>query len=887
MMEGAIVLLLLLLLFGILSFPVICLVLLIKLKNEQHTRLNQIESKLRKILELNTKNKFSEKRVQEKVPEEIVEPEPEENETIFKTDFANAPDSSLSIFFDDEEELLQDTENISESKLPPELEFDLKPETKPETKPQTEYSKALENSAGSSLEKVIKTAEDKSRKLTSKVSPLQNFEPVSDEVWRKTVLEEREKTEFEKKAEEVLRKIWMWIIVGDDFRKEGVSVEYAVATSWLVRVAIIIILTGIAFFLKYSIEKNLMPPTGRVCIALATGLGMLLAGLKISRKKYHLIGMGLIGGGLATLYFSIFAASSMYHLIGTLIAFALMILITIVAGVLSVRLNSLLVAILGVIGGYCTPVMLSTGTKNLEGLFGYLLLLGVGVLYIARYKDWKLLNFLSFIFTYGLFFVALNKFYIKADFPVVITFSALFFLLFSALPLLYNILRNEKTTVIELVAMLANTVLFLGASYNLIIAIYDRSYVAIVSLSLAAFYIAQIILFLKKKVNDRNLLIVLSGFASFGITVTVPLLLSGEWITAAWALQGMVFLWMSVKMKSNFIRTVAYIIYTIAFFRLVGLDFASNFVKNTSNYWDGLIARFTSMGIFTASIGAGYWLLKRNTEDQEGLISEKNDIKELADNNQMIKIFFWVAFAFLFVYLHFEFYNFSRNFYAPIQMPLLTSIWLGAILFFAFKYYKTLSQVYITLIGVFSLGLFIKLFFVDLNFWDFFPAKFIYRGDYSFEAAAMRLLDFMPVIAVYAYGMLMTVRLKQKKIAEIFGVGAIGLLFIYLTFELNTFLSCYVPDFRAGGISILWGLFALSLIIAGIFKRMKELRYAGLILFTVTALKIFLSDLAHLSPIYRIVAFIILGLAMLGGAFIYIRFKEVFDTEKGKESDEN
>ena len=107
---------------------------------------------------------------------------------------------------------------------------------------------------------------------------------------------------------------------------------------------------------------------------------MLVAGTQMLGRKYHLFGQGLIGGGIATLYFSVFAAVNFYHLIGIAPGFALMVAVTCVAGWIAVRFDSILVAVLGILGGYGTPVMLSNGRSELtSGCLRYLLILGAGV----------------------------------------------------------------------------------------------------------------------------------------------------------------------------------------------------------------------------------------------------------------------------------------------------------------------------------------------------------------------------------------------------------------------------------------------------------------------------------------------------------------------------
>jgi hypothetical protein len=118
-------------------------------------------------------------------------------------------------------------------------------------------------------------------------------------------------------------------------------------------------------------------------------------------------------------------------------------------------------------------------------------------------------------------------------------------------------------------------------------------------------------------------------------------------------------------------------------------------------------------------------------------------------------------------------------------------------------------------------------------------------------------------------------------------VLSLSILFIYSTLELNTLLTCKAPLFRAGGISILWGLFGLSFVLCGILREIKPMRYAGLLLFSVVVLKVFFSDLSRLSQLSRIIAFISLGLVVLAGSFIYVRFRDFFSTGSKQKDPDN
>ncbi len=72
---------------------------------------------------------------------------------------------------------------------------------------------------------------------------------------------------------------------------------------------------------------------------------------------------------------------------------------------------------------------------------------------------------------------------------------------------------------------------------------------------------------------------------------------------------------------------------------------------------------------------------------------------------------------------------------------------------------------------------------------------------------------------------------------------------------------------------------------AGIHQNAGALRYTGLGLFTVVGFKVFLSDLASLDQFYRIIAFILLGVLTLSGAFLYLKYRQTF--ARGTESSDH
>jgi type II secretory pathway pseudopilin PulG len=154
---------------------------------------------------------------------------------------------------------------------------------------------------------------------------------------------------------------------------------------------------GVAFFVKYSFDNNLVPPELRVAIGFLTGLALLVGGVIMSRKSFAALSQTLCATGVVILYAVTFACRSIYHFefFGPIPTFLLMALITTTAFLLAVRLNALVVAILGMLGGFLTPVLLSTGEDNPLGLFGYIAVLDAGLIFVALNKRWDFLTALA------------------------------------------------------------------------------------------------------------------------------------------------------------------------------------------------------------------------------------------------------------------------------------------------------------------------------------------------------------------------------------------------------------------------------------------------------------------------------------------------------------
>ncbi len=686
----------------------------------------------------------------------------------------------------------------------------------------------------------------------------------------------RKESEFERRARESLAKIWSWIIVGEEFRPNSVAVEYAVATVWLVRSAVLLTLLGLGFLVKYSHDRNLVSPELRIAGIILGGLAILALGYKLSQsKKYRLLGLGFSGVGVVTLYFSIFAATSLYGLIAGAVAFPLMILITVFAALLALRQNALLVALIAVIGGYATPVMLSTGAKHMPEFFAYLLLIGGGSLFLAFYRNWRLLNIVAFVFNYVLFGTAIYKYFdpkLMEDYWTVIGFGGAYFVLFGLLPLCYSLIHRVKITLIETLLLFGNTAIFfyygISATQQ---ALPGTRYAAGVAVFAALVFAIELFFCFRFKVRDRNLYLTILTLCTFSVSLSLPLLLSSSWLSAAWAIQAAVMLYLGVHSRSRVLTLFSYGLYFVAGFHTLqvlghNLD---------GEYYAGLLTRLVSLGGYSISLVAGCWIMKRAERGAaSGVIAENEPELARIESPVIAEILLFAGAILGFFLFRIEIAQ------LPVTVPTLrlllcSFLYLGAIVFLLQRHRV---QKNIALLHCMGIMMFVGLF-------DLSRIALLARYEDYYPLSAFRVAGFLVFVLGLAWiTRLLFQRRNGRVTARTFGITAGILWFLYSSLELFRGLTLKLPDFAQGGLSMLWAVYALALLVAGIAYRIKPLRMTGLSLFAVVALKALLIDMSRAGALYRIIAFFAVGLLLFVGAFAYMRMEQMFrKQEKSKD----
>ena len=632
-----------------------------------------------------------------------------------------------------------------------------------------------------------------------------------------------------------------------------VSLEELLFGNIILKIAIVAFILGIGLFLKYSIDKDWIPIWGRVLIGIVVGKAMLFAGIKMINNKHKLFSESLFGGGIAVLYLSIFAAFALegFMFISATYAYVAMIMITILAGIISVRFDAKSTAIFGLIGGFATPFLLSTGSGNYVGLLTYMLMLNLGVLFISIYKKWSLLAWMAFIITSV---TALGSVWETVDdfIPLVLLYGA-FFIIYSIVPFINEIRGKEQYLEKSFVFLFWANFIVAILSYLALFEHYNIEllYYAVVTVILAGYLLIYASLLAKKNVLLKNLFYIVLAQSIALLLVTPAFIFSGSSLTIVWAVESLMLLWIATKSKEATYALFALVGFVITIFRYLVFDVLSDYEllafsaqkAETLQYVQALAV--TSLFVI-GSLFTGYKLLKKSSLDFKYVSTE------------LVK---WMLFMGTFFGAYLVLTFIASLLTGMYKVDIFSMVYMLIIALFAFILYKSAYLQSAKVIFYLFLGL-LMIGFVD---------NIIHISGSNTMISLLNFLLFMVVV-----GFIYTIAFKESNLKVsnyklsnlMLGVG-IGLLFIFLNVEVYHLVKLYSPAGTKFAITLLWITFGIALFVYGIIKDVKISKLVGTALILLSILKAFFLDLANLDSIYRIVLFLILGAILFGLSYFY------------------
>ena len=336
----------------------------------------------------------------------------------------------------------------------------------------------------------------------------------------------------------------------------------------IVRIGMVVMFFGLSFLVKYASNQGMFPIELRMAAVAAIAIALIGLGWK-TRLKEGGYGLVLQGGGIAALYLTIFAAAKMYSLMPTSLAFGLMFIIVMLGAMLAILQNAQVLALMATAGGFLAPILTSDGSGNHVGLFSFYLLLNIGILSIAWFKTWRLLNWVGFVFT----FVITSAWGVLKYEPHLYASTQPFLLAFFALYLIVSILFSLKQPP-NLKGLVDGSLVFglpiVGFGLQTALLKHTEYGLAISAIVLAAIYIGLArMLWMKYQQTHR---VLIESFIALGVTfatLTIPLALDAQWTSATWALEAAGLIWVGLRQQRFLPRLAGYLLYVAAVCSLV------------------------------------------------------------------------------------------------------------------------------------------------------------------------------------------------------------------------------------------------------------------------------------------------------------------------------
>jgi len=668
--------------------------------------------------------------------------------------------------------------------------------------------------------------------------------------------------------------------------EKGGTLEQRIGTWWILILGVITSIFGVGFFLKYAYDNNWIGPLGRVVIAAVAGLIALAVGETTRRRGYGIAAKGVTALGFAILYAAVFSAYRFYGLIGSPVAFALAILVTAAAMLYAVALDEIVIAVLSLLGGFLTPVLVSTGENRPMALFGYVLVLGIGAMLCAYYRKWRAVNVLSFAGTFLLYSGWFEKFYrhtmagagTPRQIGIALGWLGVFFGVYLVLPVLYGLVRKVKAQKEDVALILANAAVTFYYLWTILFAKF-RTELAFCAVGLCIAHLVLLAIVNRRCRDDLNLKLSLLCIGLFFLTIAVPLYLKMYAVAIAWSAEGVVLTIIGLRYRNLWTQTGGAVAIVLSFGQLL-----LNLPMHKAAFLVIFNPAFGSWCFLAGALLICHIIYRRNRElvyDPQGIISQF-----LYATTGLVLLTAVV----MEWYCHCR-YNEARAYGFP-QLFIKGTIPILAVFTLLFVV-RPVCPKGTLLRGAATCLALAGAVFTMIAFTEIYRRSFWIFANVEFAIAVLF------VAVLFASAILIKQRLDEDEnaivYATILALAGVFVLWVLLSEEIYLYWQCrnryagQTPnwEFLANMYtSIAWAIYGTALMAVGFWRNIKMLRYVALGLFAVLLVKVFVMDMSTVKSVYRIAAFLATGITLVGVSYLYqhLKKKGFFDALSAQQS---
>ena len=691
--------------------------------------------------------------------------------------------------------------------------------------------------------------------------------------------------------------------VDDWFKpKEAINWERFIGENLFSKIGIGIIIIGVFIGVKYSIEHNLISPAMRLVLSYLVGSGLFVAGAML-KKKYESFSAVLVSGAMTIFYFVTFIGYSVFNFFPQSLTFILMFLFTAFTVAASLNYNKVVIALIGLVGSYAVPFLLSDNSGRVSILFAYTAIINIGVLIISFYKQWRSLYLSAFVFTWLMLLSLSGNAYKYEDFTPYFIFNLVTFLTFYIAFIFQKIHQEKELKEIDVVLFLSNSLLFFGMGVWYIYDYYtmeNRTIMAMFTLVNALLHFGVAYYFHVKKFPSQALKYLILVLALSFATLVIPIQFKGSWITVFWSAEAALLFWFGRHKNLLVYERISYAVMVLASISLL-IDWvkAPNIldIVNPDKF------------IYLTPFGNALFINTLLYSAAFGFMAYTHHLTQLA-NKEIYKILSIILNILCVASLYFIFFreiSILCDVRALQQTPNLTNNYVA---WEALNNFKTIwrtvySLLFVTIYTLLNIRVFKSKQLGEIQFGISTLLTFIFMtlGLYTFSELRESYLDNpqlslwflnvryvgIVVFAIFCYTSYLLSRFLNLK--EEMQKSLEFVLHLIILWVASSELLHWTELYRSAsnyklGLTILWGSYALFLVVLGIFKRKKHLRISGIVLIGFSILKLFLYDTTHLDALRKTIVFVILGFLVLVASFFYNKYtNKIEETDKSENNE--
>ena len=352
---------------------------------------------------------------------------------------------------------------------------------------------------------------------------------------------------------------------------EPMSIENFIGLKLMHLAGIVVLVTGISIGVKYAIDKELMSEGMRILLAYGAGILLFILSVRL-KKKYLLFSAILFSGSMASVYFTTYAAYVYYQFLPAIIAFLLMVALTVYTVITAISYNRKEIAVIGMIGAYGIPFLISANAERVDLFFSYILLINIGVVFLSFKKGWKMMSHLALTITWILFIGWALLRYTFSQQWIAIVFMALYYILFLINALAFRISRQMALTVGDIQQIIVNNTALYFAAIIILGNLLMGSELAGITGSM--FLLTGLLAFISSKMLSSE--IILQRLLTWQSLLFLLLFIAFQWdgitVTLLWiAVSVILFVW-GIFVQKSWTRLASALLIGITLIKLLVFD---------------------------------------------------------------------------------------------------------------------------------------------------------------------------------------------------------------------------------------------------------------------------------------------------------------------------